>query len=268
MKIHLVSDLHLEFGPYLHKAPKGTDVVIAAGDITTSHNGPFQLREIFGPYVPIIYIAGNHEFYGTIWDNCINDIRQKALDNNVHFLHEGEYVEIDGVTFIGGTLWTNYELYGNREGSMRAALRCMNDFRRIGKVPENGGTAVYLHPQDTLKMHHRTIGNIATKALQTEGKLVIVSHMAPHPKSIHKKYSGDEVNPYYASDLTQFISDIQPDLWVHGHMHDSFDYMVGEKTRIVCNPRGYVTGGYHSPNVLDTSKYENQAFNPNLLIEV
>lgn len=268
MKIHLVSDLHLEFGPYLHKAPKGTDVVIAAGDISTGHNGPVQLREIFGPHIPIIYIAGNHEFYGTVWDNCVNDIRQKALDNRVHYLHEGEAIVIDGVTFCGGTLWTNYELYDNREGSMRSAMRYINDFRRIGKrCGTETGDITQLRPQDTLKMHQRTIGNIEACARRTGGKLVIVSHMAPHPKSIHKKYSGDEVNPYYASDLTNLINKIKPDLWVHGHMHDSFDYMVGD-TRIVCNPRGYVTGGYHSPNVLDTSKYENQAFNPNLLIEV
>lgn len=272
MKIHLISDLHLEFGPYLHKAPEGTDVIIAAGDITTGHMGPFLLREMFGKDIPIIYVAGNHEFYRTVWDNTINEIEQRARDFNVHFLHDGGYVEIEGVTFVGGTLWTDYNLYDTREASMEFAARGINDFRHIGKVPDPVGQALFLKPADTLKMHERTVRRIREVAAEMpqENKLVVVTHMAPHPKSIHKKYAGDSVNPYYASDLTAVIEATKPDLWVHGHMHDSFDYTVGWPlaTRVVCNPRGYVTGGYHSPSVLDTTKYENQAFNPELLLDI
>jgi hypothetical protein len=39
-------------------------------------------------------------------------------------------------------------------------------------------------------------------------------------------------------------------LWVHGHTHSSFDYLLNG-TRVVCNPRGYPLrrqGGFENPD--------------------
>jgi len=258
MKIHLVSDLHLEFAPYTDGKPKGTDVVIAAGDIISGPKGPFMLREIFGDHVPIIYIAGNHEFYGHEYHKNLLEIRNYAEMYNVHFL-DNDSVEINGVTFVGGTLWSDYNLYGDKGSAMNAAARSMNDFRRITYCKR--GVYRKLEPADTLTMHEEAIEKFRLIGeSKTTDKLVVVSHMAPHPGSIHKKYSGESVNPYYASDLSEVMMDLKPDLWVHGHMHNSFDYIVGNTTRVVCNPRGYV--------VARTGERENLEYNPNLLIDI
>jgi Icc-related predicted phosphoesterase len=267
MKIHLVSDLHLEFAPYTNGAPPGTDVVIAAGDIMKGPTGPKLLREIYGDYVPIIYIAGNHEFYGQEYHKNIMEIRKYAEMYNVHFLHrDSEFIEIDGVTFFGDTLWTNYKLYGDVPSAMNAARNMMNDFRLI--TYQSKGVYRKFIPMDALEMHEKTVERLRNlvPAKPENNKLVIVSHMAPHPKSVHPKYSANIVNPYYASDLTELINEIKPDLWVHGHMHDSFDYTVPWDvdgplgTRVVCNPRGYV--------VARTGERENHHFNPELLIDI
>lgn len=262
MKIHLVSDLHLEFAPYPNGAPKGTDVVIAAGDIMKGPKGPFLLREIFGDYVPIVYIAGNHEYYAHDITTNRMEILKYAEMYNVHYL-DNDFCVIDGVTFVGGTLWTDFELHGepNRIYSMHQGAAAMNDYRLITRTRPDGKKEKF-RPADAIAEHKETLAKIrlVLEHKETE-KAVVVTHMAPHPKSIHPKYSGDTVNPCYASDLEKTIVEFAPDLWVHGHMHDSFDYMV-DKTRVVCNPRGYVF------DRSDLSKSENMKFNPELLIDI
>lgn len=276
MKIHLVSDLHTEFSPYLDSAPKAADVIIAAGDVAVGDIGPLILRENYGPHVPIIYVAGNHEFYRQNLMENYTKIAESAKRNRVHFL-QNSFVEIDDVLFVGGTLWTDFCLYGEDKqfAAMSAAKQGINDFRLIaweGKYQNNGNNPNYMKyepfaPQRALEQHHvtRSLIDHVLDSQMVDGKLwrkvVVVTHMAPSLKSVHEKYAGDILNSYYASNQIAMIAKYQPTLWVHGHMHDSFDYMLGD-TRVVCNPRGYVSG---SGRAMDR---ENKSFDPNLIIEI
>ena len=88
-----------------------------------------------------------------------------------------------------------------------------------------------------------------------DGATVVVTHHAPHPRSMHSRYGSDLLSAAYVSDLTTVIEAGQPNLWVHGHVHESFDYRVGA-TRVVCNPHGYGAG------------IENPKFDPGLVLEV
>lgn len=88
---------------------------------------------------------------------------------------------------------------------------------------------------------------------QFDGPTVVVTHHAPHPGSVHPGFTNDLLTPSFVSDLSSEIERWQPDLWVHGHVHDSFDYRVG-RTRVLCNPRGCGD--------------ENRDFNPGLVVEV
>ena len=85
--------------------------------------------------------------------------------------------------------------------------------------------------------------------------MVVITHHAPSKQSIEARQRESVLSAAYASNLDEFIETYQPDLWVHGHMHNSSDYKHG-KTRVMCNPRGYE--GYR-PNSL---------FNPSLVVEV
>ena len=248
MKIHLVSDLHLEFGPYLHKKPKGTDVVIAAGDITTSHNGPFQLREIFGPYVPIIYIAGNHEFYNGKLYAGLDYLRAEcAKFPNVYFL-ENETKIIDDVVFIGTTLWT--DMNKNDPMTLWAVKNRMNDYRIIRDDRDNYRA---FSPEKSVELHYIAKNYIISElAKYQDRKCVVVGHHCPSLQSCHPRYHSDhEVNGAYRSELSDIMLDNpQICLWTHGHTHHTFDYVIG-KTRVVCNPRGYQSDGYHEETGFD-----------------
>jgi Icc-related predicted phosphoesterase len=184
----------------------------------------------------VIYIAGNHEFYHGKWKRTLEVLREECqVFNNVYFL-DNETKVINDVTFIGGTLWT--DLNKGDPITMSMIKNMMNDYRQV--VNEDTGYH-YLSPATTFAKHRQTVEFIK-KTVETEQTktYVVVGHHAPSPLSIGYKYKGDTImNGGYVSDLSELILDHpQIKLWIHGHTHDCFDYMIGE-TRIVCNPRGY-----------------------------
>jgi len=279
MKIQLASDLHLEhinFKPGLSYTassskeflPKriigpvpGADVLVLAGDIA---DGAYACT-LFADWpsekkIPIIYVAGNHEFYGHPIDPIYDKLREGSELNNIQFL-ENDSVIIDGVRFLGTTLWTDYRLRSNRTQSqlMEYCGTRLNDHNLIRTGRHN------FTPQDAFARHE-----IARAWLETElakpfdGKTVVVTHHGPHPLSVHPRYIGDQLNAAFVSDLTELL--FKADLWLHGHVHDSFDYTVGG-CRVVANPSGYVLNRRYA---IDPSEYEfeNKAFDRNLLVEI
>jgi Icc-related predicted phosphoesterase len=152
-------------------------------------------------------------------------------------------VKIDGYEFIGGTLWTDFNDMDSF--TMFNAERSMNDYR--GVKNSNDTTSWKFLPKHALSDHGRMRGYLQTcmdnykESGRTDNRIVVITHHAPSPSSIHPKYANDSLmNGNFYSNMDQFILDNpQIQLWVHGHMHDPFDYGIGG-TRVVCNPRGYV----------------------------
>jgi Icc-related predicted phosphoesterase len=260
MKVALASDIHLEFGTIELTNDQSADVLILAGDIcqavdvtynTTTIGRTCQtfFKQVSDRFPQVIYIMGNHEHYQGDFarsrERLLKMLDQQACDN-VHLL-EKDVVTIADVTFVGGTLWTDF----NREDSlcMWNAGQSMNDYRvcrNSGRGISGGGYASRLQPEDTLTEHKAMLEYIR---LVTEGqadqKFVVAVHHAPSSASVAECYKGDLLmNGNFYTDLSEFILDRpQIRLWVHGHMHNRSDYMIGT-TRVVCNPRGYV--GYES----------------------
>ena len=266
MRIKLVSDLHLEFSDINIPNDNDYDVLILAGDImvaTDLHDHPEMdygmysnvnleglgrrqqtalrfrdfLKRCSFQFPHVIYVAGNHEFYHGKWTQSLTTLANEcAKFPNVYFLEAGSKT-IDDVTFIGGTLWT--DMNKGDPLTLHAVRDMMNDFRVIKKDLE-GYTS--LKPHDTVVRHRHMLGYIKTVvAERPDEKFVVVGHHSPSFQSVHEGYRGESLmNGAYHSDLSEFILDRpQIKLWVHGHTHHPFDYMIGE-TRIVCNPRGYV----------------------------
>jgi Icc-related predicted phosphoesterase len=207
--------------------------------------------------MPVIYVYGNHEAYGLIFEDFEIDLRQasqKATD--IHFLDAGQMI-FQGVRFLGATLWTDFRLFGDsvfeKNQAMYDAQQMMNDYRRIHLVSSPFGR---LRPRDTAAMHEEQRAWLEEQlSIPFDGKTVVVTHMAPSAKSVLPVYRNDALTPAYASHLDTLVE--QADLWVHGHMHASSDYKIG-KCRVVCNPRGYPT----------RSGAENATFDPDLVIEI
>jgi 3',5'-cyclic AMP phosphodiesterase CpdA len=229
------------------------DVVIVAGDVCEGiDSGMHLLRTLIPAPKPIIMVAGNHEFYRRSLILQRTNAPIAAAQYAVTFLDDASAV-IGGVRFIGATLWTDFCLDGADQQAtrMEAAQRYMLDYREIS-VDANRKRK--LKPADTLQFHQSSRAFLdRTLAEPFAGPTVVVTHHAPHPGSVAARFRVDPVTASFVSDLTDLIERHAPVLWVHGHTHTSFDYLVGG-TRINCNPKGYGK--------------ENRDFDAGLIVEI
>lgn len=263
MFIRPMSDLHLEFDDSKlwvlpHVDGEQNMVLILAGDITANHSQwkdtpddvySQWIKDVCARHMAVIYIKGNHEDYAG--DMCQTEtywhVMSKHIEN-LHFLNR-QSVVIDGVRFLGCTLWTPLD-----DPLDAFIAQRMNDFRMI-KV--DGGLLTVNHWQ---LMNRECVYFLETE-LNTEftGNTVVVTHHAPSFKSVADRFHNDKMNACYYNDLDRLMWNFPIKLWIHGHTHDSMDYIVGDETqatRVICNPRGYA--------IVD----ENRHFNPLLTVEI
>jgi Icc-related predicted phosphoesterase len=259
MNIQIASDLHLEFlesrfpGYRIIDPASDADVLVLAGDI---HHAERAI-DVFNDWpVPVVYVHGNHELYHQQYDDAVEKLRAAARGGNVRFLECDEAV-LNGVRFLGCCLWTDYRLYPDSEAAaMREAEQKLADHRAI-HVGERLFTA-----QDAQGRHIRARAWLETKLAEDfDGKTVVVTHHAPHPLSIHPRYAGSPLNAAFASDLMPLVE--HADLWIHGHVHDSFDY-AADGTRVIANPRGYARTRPEA-HAVEQLEWENNRFNAKLV---
>lgn len=291
MKIQVVSDLHLEFGT-ISIENAGADVLILSGDICTAkdltdrdvynvmgeHTKSSKyhtfFQEVCARFNKVVYVAGNHEHYHGDYATSIPRLREKLSYLNNLIILDKEVVDIDGVLFVGGTLWTDM----NKEDpiTLNHIVGVMNDYRiiedssevvhykkaiyrkdeegnyimkKVGEVSsymvdhyEYETRPAKFTPQKSVDDHKAMLDVLKNVLANTpvDQKIVVVGHHAPCKLSTKPKYQKEHIiNGAYSSDLTEMMLDNPKiKLWTHGHTHHTFDYMIGS-TRIVCNPRGY-----------------------------
>jgi len=231
MKLHVVSDLHAGFRPF-DLPETDADVLVLPGDIDVGVDG-IALARTWAQERPVLYVAGNHEFYGQAIPRHLGKMAAAAEGSSVEFLENREVV-IGGVRFLGCTLWTDFDLFGHRGQCMAAAEAVMNDFRQIRVDPEyrrfRGIDAASTNRRSLRWLIERTHEPFA-------GPTVIVTHHAPSIRSVKPVHRHDPVSAAFASDL-EWMLDGRAALWIHGHTHFSCDYTIGG-TRVISNQRGY-----------------------------
>ena len=281
MKIRILSDLHVEREVF-EVPPVAADVVILAGDI---HNPGIVavrwalLQPAFGPDTPILFVAGNHEYYRRSIDTELEAMQKAASGTNVHVLQRSEVI-LGGVRFLGTTMWTDFQLPAHWPGSSSPALQSdvsralavanesLNDCRLI-EVPFTEHHPLrrldprrtrHLTAEDTLSWHWQERSWLLNKLREPfAGPTVVITHHAPSIRSVHPRYAGDPLNAAFASELDDLLNPRwAPKLWVHGHMHDSSNYWVGT-CNVVANPRGYLRRD---------GSFENAEFDPRLVVEL
>jgi Icc-related predicted phosphoesterase len=252
MKLHILSDIHLERWKFQYSQPD-CDVVVLAGDIGPGFQGIEWINTTMTNDVPVVYVPGNHEYYGEPFWEHQKRLEFRAKECDVQLLNNRSFVH-NGVRFIGSTLWTDYNLYGNQPTSMIQAEGIMSDFKAIDREDDemfSGQIKAY----DLLSEHQYSLKYIISELEKPfDGKTVVVTHHAPSELSVAEHYRGTKHPPFYASRLENVMLDHAPALWIHGHIHDTSDYMIGE-TRVIANPRG-------------SNVYPNKTFNPSFVIEI
>lgn len=243
MKFKLLSDLHIE-GYKFHYTWDGEDVLFLAGDIHT-RNRHYELLEQTPPFVKVIMVAGNHEYYGKDFNEVRGFLNTLGtVYPNFHFL-DNDCITIDGVEIFGGTMFTDFELDGIGEKwfAEQDAMRFIADFAHI---PE---WSIEKHLQN----HRDFVFQFQYWLKATEGKKrIVMTHFMPHPVCTNVRFMGSRLNPYFTTNMDKYMG--WEGYWLCGHGHDSLDKMIGD-TRLIMNPRGY-------------GRENEYGFKPNLLLEI
>ena len=224
-----------------------------AGDIVRPFEGCAWAQRLGKP---VIYVAGNHEFYGGSIDGTIAALREHSADTAIHLLETNELI-VEGVRFLGTTLWSDFSIVDEAERAQAEglALAMIRDFSRIRA---DSSADRFFSPADSTELFRRSAAWLQRKLDEPfDGPTVVVTHHAPSQRSIHPRFAGSPLNTCFVSDAERMMGSARVPLWIHGHTHDSFDYSV-EGTRVLCNPRGYAKNGVN----------ENAAFDAALVVQL
>lgn len=266
MKVAVASDVHLEFGDCDIPNTESADVLILSGDICVARDigrpDPRNImvesqvsqviknffQRVSTAFPHVVFVMGNHEHYHGDFAKSQGILKKMLEELHIHnvYLLEKEVKDIDGWTFIGGTLWTDFNNADLQ--TMQHAAWGMNDYNGVKNSDTGHANGIWkLIPEATLKDHYKMrdyIKSVLSNRREqgnTDRRVVVVGHHSPSRRSTHPRYAHDVLmNGCYSSSLDEYIMD-HPEivLWTHGHTHEDFDYLVGE-TRVVCNPRGYI----------------------------
>jgi Icc-related predicted phosphoesterase len=264
MKLHVLSDLHLDRFRMQPARVLG-DALVIAGDVS---DGKLELLIDFGSEYraagrPILFVPGNHEFHcGHSMAVSLRRMYRVFPRYGIELLHN-RVLALNGVRFIGSTLWTDFAVGG--ADPLQAMLIARGNMADYLAVRHAGGG---LRPESVLRWHHRAVRFLErAHSVPFTGPTVVITHHGVHPNSIYYRHKFHPLNTSFVSDLSERIIRWQPTLMIHGHLHHRFDHRVGA-TRIMGNPRGY------SQEITDEKTGErfewpqHDGFDPNLVIEI
>lgn len=264
MKLRVMSDLHLNFSGF--DVPQGPDdtetVLVLAGDVCEVAHGKMQYKEFFKDVTDrfklVVYVFGNHEYYDTSYIRAYDQFMRECGDLDRLKVLDMDTVDLDGVRFIGCTLWT--DIHKANPLSMSDARAFMSDYSLIRNGTHDAPYKRRLEPLDTVKDHMVMREWLFQQTIQArlDGvKPVVVTHHHPSFESVPERFKTHGQNECYCSDLVDDVWENGPDFWFCGHIHDYTDYMIN-KTRVVCNPRGYHSKKHN----------EHTSFKPDFFVEL
>lgn len=246
MNILILSDLHFEFysdggkkfvarlADRIKTNKQKVDVCILAGDIAVGPAIPDALKLFCDAFPKVLYVHGNHEFYGYRREQVVSwTMEAKDKNANLYWLDNG-IVTIENQRFLGTPLWFKDDPYND---VYKDKVNC---FKKI----VNFKSWVY-------EENKKAISFLEREMLDGD---IIISHYLPHDKSIAENYKSSSLNRFYVCDISHILNVRTPKLMIHGHTHISCDYYLGD-TRVVCNPFGYycheVNGGFKKVFLLE-----------------
>lgn len=241
--IDICSDLHIQSLCNVYSAffNNPGDMLVIAGDISSFYYYqdliPF-FKRVNDTWKYTLVIPGNHEFYGEQYFLGLSKIKN-FFDHfdNIHYI-DNQFIQIDGIYFIGSILWTNMD--GNNP---IVKLKCkfgINDYNYIRWDENPGESLIKITPENVVKLFYRNVQFLEDSlTLLKSYKCVVITHHSPSYRSVADKYKDDLLNGGFVNNLESMIVNYpNVELWIHGHVHDAFDYKI-RQCRVVCNPKGY-----------------------------
>lgn len=267
MKIQLLSDLHLETHPhFVPTCAPGADLLVVAGDIGSYQDGSRLENADFGLTrfsprhgwpTPVLYVPGNHEYDNDDFDAVHARLQAQCEALGIDWL-EREVRVIDGVRFVGTTLWADFDALieprdppAERERKRGKAMRAANHYLAHAATTRHGRPFMAEELRDESLASQAWLRDALARPF--EGPTVAITHFSPTLASADPRYGLTPGTAGFCNALDALLP--MAEVWLHGHLHCAFDY-VKDGCRVVANPLGYA------------SKGEQKGFRPGLLIEV
>jgi hypothetical protein len=248
MRLQLLSDLHLETEAFEPRPAPEAEVLVLGGDIDSTWNG---LRLFEHWPVPVLMVAGNHEFDGRELTQAWADLRQRTQALGIRLL-ERECVTLTGVDgrrvrFVGTIRWSDFDLFGaaGRERAQSAA----GYFMRLMAATSGGApfdaAAVRAQALACRSWLERELRRTSPAGATGWDATVAVTHFAPSLRSADPRYGAQAGSASFCNADDDLIG--LADLWLHGHLHCRHDYLQTRAgrapTRVVCQAMGLKVKG-------------------------
>ena len=243
MRIQLLSDLHLETEVYTPTPAPDAELLILAGDIDSSWAGLELFR---GWPVPVLFVAGNHEFDEREITQAWPALRDRCTWLGIRLLECESLVlpDCDGrrIRFVATTRWCDFDLFGaaQRERAMRAATY----FMKIMRATRHGAVLDAAAVREEALVCGAWLQSELARPKGAWDATVVITHFAPSLRSADPRYGAQPGSASFCNADDALIP--FADLWIHGHLHCAHDYRVthaGGSTRVVCNSRGHARKG-------------------------
>jgi hypothetical protein len=243
MRLQLLSDLHLETETFEPTPAPDAELLVLAGDIDSSWAG---LEKFRGWPVPVIFVAGNHEFDERELTQTWPALRDRCAQLGIRLLECESLVLPDSagrrIRFVATIRWSDFDLFGaaQRERAMRAG----GYFVKIMRATRHGA------PLDAAAVRDEALacGDWLKQELERPrgdwDKTVAITHFAPSFRSADPRYGSQPGTASFCNADDALLP--RADLWIHGHLHCQQDYLVAHEhgtTRVVCNARGHARKG-------------------------
>lgn len=255
MRLQLLSDLHLETEDFTAQAAPGAELLVLAGDIDSGWSG---LSQFSNWPVPVLFVAGNHEFDRRELNEAWPLLRQRCESLGIHLLEQQSwhFTSASGlrVRFLGTIRWCDFDTFGPAQRTK--AQRAASYFVKVMQASHHGRV---FDPQ-AVREEALRCKTWLTQALQQPvgdwDRTVVITHYAPSIRSADPRYGQQATSASFCN----ADDDLLPlaDLWLHGHLHCRHDYLIdrpGQPTRVVCNARGHAPKGeadhYDGQRVVD-----------------
>ncbi len=257
MRLQLLSDLHLETEQYDPEPAPGSELLVLAGDIDSRWESLARFR---GWPVPVIFVAGNHEYDDRDLEVAVPELRALCADVGITMLERDSRVLVDGrdrrIRFLGTTRWSDFDVFGaaRRDKTMRAGAY----FQRLMQARVGGRDFDVEAVRDEALACRAWLEAELMRGAGDWDRTVVVTHFAPSLLSADPRYGGQPATGSFCNADDDLIA--RADLWLHGHLHCVHDYHLprlgGGQSRVVSNARGHSRRG------------EAEAHRPQLVLEV
>jgi len=248
MRLQLLSDLHLETEAFDPVPAPGADLLVLGGDIDATWAG---LDRFADWPVPVLMVAGNHEFDGRELGDAWAGLRAACAERGIRLLEQEAWTTSapDGrrVRFVGTVRWSDFDLFG-AAGQARAMRAAAYFLRLMGATRGDQPVDPQVMREESLACRAWLAGELARPSPGGPAgwdQTVVITHFGPSLRSADPRYGRQ---PGTAS-FCNADDDLLPlaDLWLHGHLHCRHDYRVERPgrapTRVVCQAMGLIAKG-------------------------